>query len=134
MASFDEKIEAQLRHEADNRAHMSLDVGEMSQSMWERIHNYDPTREMQDWELTTGQVAEMYGMSSATIGQYCKDGRFPNAYRDEPRQWWHIPATDLDDINAHAITAYTDPHQMIELSKRQWIKQFTEKHKQNGQE
>jgi len=49
-------------------------------------------------DLTTRAAAEQLGLAShRTIERYCREGRFPNAYKTSGASGdWKIPAADLD--------------------------------------
>jgi hypothetical protein len=53
---------------------------------------------MNDDELTTSQLANELGVTSATTRLWCRRGLFPNAYSmDTPRgDVWMIPKGDLE--------------------------------------
>lgn len=48
-------------------------------------------------DLTTEQVAERTGSAERTVRLWCKQGKFPNAYRQTTPfgSYWLIPETDL---------------------------------------
>lgn len=45
-------------------------------------------------DLTVQEVAERLGVGRSTVNKYIREGRFPNAYRVNPRLWL-IPESDL---------------------------------------
>jgi excisionase family DNA binding protein len=51
--------------------------------------------------LTAPEVAQMLGVSSASISIWLRMGSFPNAYRINPmrpRSAWRIPRSDVDEF------------------------------------
>ena len=44
--------------------------------------------------LATTDVAQRYGVTVTAVARWCRDGRFPNAWR--LGRAWVIPAADLD--------------------------------------
>jgi len=44
--------------------------------------------------LDTSTIAARLGVAVPTVARWCRDGRFPNAFR--VGRSWAIPATDLD--------------------------------------
>ncbi len=47
--------------------------------------------------LTVKEVAEKTGIAVSTVNLYCRNGKFPNAKREESPigMFWLIPETDL---------------------------------------
>lgn len=48
--------------------------------------------------MTAAEAGHLLGVTVTTIGQWCKAGYFPNAYRINPRMRkspWRIPKSDL---------------------------------------
>ena len=45
--------------------------------------------------LTTAAVSEQLGVSVKTVSQWCREGRFPNAWKPSRRSSWLIPESDL---------------------------------------
>jgi excisionase family DNA binding protein len=49
--------------------------------------------------MTVTEAGQLLGVTAATIGQWCKAGYFPNAYRINPRMRrspWRIPKRDIE--------------------------------------
>lgn len=127
VGELNERADAYLKKAEDNRAHLSEHYAELSQSTWERVHDHDESRVFQAWELTTGQAAEITGVTVSTIAKYCVEGRLDGAYRDDIRKWWHIPASAIDTILQLAARDLADLQTMRERTKRYWIRWYTEK-------
>lgn len=82
-----------IRLRAAGRRHIGCVVmaGEMCVVVWLAGKLMSTSR-----PLTTATVAERLGVSVKTVSQWCREGRFPNAWKPSRRSSWLIPASDLD--------------------------------------
>lgn len=53
---------------------------------------------MTSHDLTVLDVAFELNRHPETIREWCREGRFPRAYRSGPRGNWRIPSGDVDDF------------------------------------
>ena len=68
-------------------------------------------------DITVKIVAQLSGMSEATITRRCQGGTFPNAYQlGGPRCQWHIPADDV--LAVIPASRHEDARHKLELLSR----------------
>jgi helix-turn-helix protein len=69
-----------------------------TRALFQRLHQFKEGRMFQEGEYTTGDVAEIFGISRTTVAHYCEIKVIPGAWRDEKRKWWHIPELSLGRV------------------------------------
>ena len=118
------KVNAYLKKVSDNMEHAQ----HLTEAAWKRLSEWQPYREFQRGELTTGQAAAELKCTVYQVVKACKNNRVPGAWREERVNgygWWHIPADSIAKILSEGYVFYADMDRAIEATQKNWIKQFT---------